>query len=140
MVEFKLNIADPETGKCVQKAVGEPNSKNFIGMKIGDSVKGETIDLTGYEFQITGGSDFCGFPMRKGIQGMRKTILTEGGVGFKGKARYGKRQKGLKVRKTVCGEAVNIKTVQINLKITKKGKANLFEEKKEGAEAPKEKK
>ena len=63
MVEFKLTIGDPKTGKCVQKTVSENAAKAFIGLKIGDTVKGEAIDLTGYEFLITGGSDFCGFPM-----------------------------------------------------------------------------
>jgi hypothetical protein len=57
-------------------------------------------------------------------------------VGFKGE------KKGIKRRKTVAGEMVTDKTVQINLKITKHGKAVLFEDKKEGAEAkaPEEKK
>lgn len=131
MVEFKISIADPKTGKCMQKVIGDPNSKNFVGMKIGDIVKGEIMDLTGYEFQITGGSDYCGFPMRKGISGARKRILVEGGVGFKGRARNGKRQEGMKVRKTVCGENVTSTMVQINLKIIKQGKTPLFEEKKE---------
>ena len=130
MVEFKLSIANPKDGKCVQKVVGEPNAKNFIGMKIGEVVKGEVMDLTGYEFEITGGSDFCGFPMRKGIAGTRKRILVQGGVGFKGKARSGKKQKGMKKRKTVCGEAIHDKIVQINLKIIKAGKAPLAAEEK----------
>jgi small subunit ribosomal protein S6e len=129
MVEFKLTIADPKTGKCAQKVVEGDAAKAFIGLKIGDSIKGETMDITGYEFLITGGSDYCGFPMRKGIQGMRKRVLIGTGVGFKGA------KKGIKRRKTVCGEAINSKIIQINLKIAKQGKANLFEEKKE---APKE--
>ena len=138
MTEFKLTIADPKTGKCVQKTVEGDAAKNFVGLKIGDTVKGETIDLTGYEFLITGGSDFCGFPMRKGIAGARKRVLIGKGVGFRG----GK--KGIRRRNTVCGEAINDNVVQINLKITKMGKAKLAEEKKEGEakaeEKPKEEK
>ncbi|MBW2996009.1 30S ribosomal protein S6e [Candidatus Woesearchaeota archaeon] len=140
MAEFKLTIADPKTGKCVQKTVGGDAAKGFIGLKIGDTVKGEVMDLTGYEFILTGGSDYCGFPMRKGISGARKRVLVLKGVGFRG----GK--KGIKRRKTVCGEAINENIVQINLKIAKKGKADLTaeapkEEKKEEAkEAPKEEK
>ena len=125
MAEFKLTIADPKTGKCVQKVVGEAAAKGFMGMKIGDTVKGELMDLTGYEFSITGGSDHCGFPMRKGIQSPRERVLIYKGVGFKGAG------KGIRSRKTVCGEAVNDKTVQINLKITKQGKADIFAEAKE---------
>jgi small subunit ribosomal protein S6e len=132
MVEFKLTIADPKTGKCVQKTVEGEATKRLIGLKLGETVKGEAIDLTGYEFLITGGSDYCGFPMRKGIQGTRKKILIEKGVGFAG----GK--KGIKRRKTVCGEAINDMVTQINLKITKQGKANLFEGAEKKEEAPKQ--
>jgi ribosomal protein S6E (S10) len=57
MAEFKLTIADPKTGRCAQKTVEGDTAKAFIGQKIGDALKGETIDLTGYEFLITGGSD-----------------------------------------------------------------------------------
>jgi small subunit ribosomal protein S6e len=132
MVEFKLTIGNPKTGKCVQRTVSENAAKAFIGLKIGDTIKGESIDLTGYEFQITGGSDFCGFPMRKGITGARKSILAQGGVGFK-------KYRGIRKRKTVCGEAINEKISQINLKVLKQGKAPLVSaegEKKEGEAAP----
>ena len=129
MAEFKLTIADPKTGKCVKKTVEGDAAKSFIGLGIGDTVKGETIDLTGYEFLITGGSDYCGFPMRKGISGARKRVLIGKGVGFRGA------KKGIRRRKTVCGERINDKVVQINLKITKMGKAKLAEEKKEEAPA-----
>ncbi|MBW2978245.1 30S ribosomal protein S6e [Candidatus Woesearchaeota archaeon] len=132
MAEFKLTIADSKTGKCFQRTVGEPNAKNLIGMKIGDPLKGEAIDLPGYEFVITGGSDYCGFPMRKGISGARKRILIVKGVGFKGG------RKGEKRRKTVCGDRINEKISQVNLKVVKEGKAKLAAEKaEEGKEAPK---
>jgi small subunit ribosomal protein S6e len=130
MPEFKLTVGDPKTGKCHQRTVSENAAKSFIGLKIGDIVKGETIDLAGYEFLITGGSDFCGFPMRKGTSGARKRILAAGGVGFR-------KFRGIRKRKTVCGEAINDKISQINLKILKYGKAKLEAEAKEG-EAPKE--
>lgn len=122
MVEFKLTIADTKTGKCKQQTVIDNAAQGLIGLKIGETLKGEVMDLTGYEFEITGGSDFCGFPMRKGIQGVRKRVLIGKSVGFKG----GK--KGIRRRKTVCGEAINEKTVQINLKITKQGKKDIFAE------------
>lgn len=131
MVEFKLTIADPKKGKCYQRTVGDPKSKDLIGMKIGEMLKGEAVDLPGYEFEITGGSDYCGFPMRKGISGARKRILVVKSVGFKGG------REGEKRRKTVCGEKIHEKISQINLKILKEGKQKLGEEKKEG-EAPAE--
>ena len=134
MAEFKLTIADSKTGKCMQKSVTENAANSFIGLKIGDTIKGESIDLAGYEFVITGGSDYCGFPMRKGISGARKRILVEKGVGFKGKG------KGIRVRKTVCGDAIHEKISQINLKITKHGSKPLAETPKEEAKPKEEKK
>ena len=128
MVEFKLNIADPKTGKCMQKVIGEPAVDAFIGLKIRDKIKGDGFDLKGYEFEITGGSDSSGFPMRKGIQAARKKILAERGAGFR------KYIKGLKTRKTVCGEIITNKMIQINLKVTTEGEQKLVSEKKETAE------
>jgi len=133
MTEFKLNIADPKTSKCIQRTIADPAAAKLIGAKIGDTIKGEDIDLPGYEFQVTGGSDHCGFPMRKGIAGTRKRILALKSVGFRGGRR------GMRKRKTVCGEAVHAKISQINLKILKQGKEKLFEAKEaKKEEAPKE--
>ncbi|MBD3249313.1 30S ribosomal protein S6e [Candidatus Woesearchaeota archaeon] len=131
-MEFKLVIADPKTGKCIQKAIADEGAKGLIGKKIGEKVKGEAFDLTGYEFEISGGSDNCGFPMRKGISGARKRILTGKGVGFRGG------RKGMKRRKTVCGETINSSIVQINLKITKQGAKKLETEKEGEAEGKEE--
>jgi small subunit ribosomal protein S6e len=132
MPEFKLNIADPKAAKCTQRALAEAKSAVLMGMKVGDTVKGDDLDLAGYEFVITGGSDFCGFPMKKGIASPRKRILIQKGAGFRGG------RKGMKKRKTVCGENINEKTTQINLKITKYGKEKLFEAEAAKEEKPKE--
>ena len=123
-MEFKLTIADPKTGKCVQKSVEGDAAKRFVGLKIGDNVKGEALDLKGYEFEITGGSDFCGFPMRKGIQGARKRVLIGKGIGFRGgktKKVKGKKKylvvKGMRKRKYIRGNTVSEEIAQINCKI-----------------------
>ncbi|MBD3361826.1 30S ribosomal protein S6e [Candidatus Woesearchaeota archaeon] len=132
MVTFKVVIGTKD-GKCVQKEVGEPDSKSLIGKKVGDTIKGESFGLTGYEFLITGGSDYAGFPMRKDIPGQgRKRILAITGVGMK-KARKGQRQ-----RKTVCGNTIHSNISQINLKITQEGKNPLTEPKKEEKAKPEE--
>jgi small subunit ribosomal protein S6e len=131
MVGFKIVIGTKE-GKCYQKELAEEDSKNLIGKKIGDNIKGELIGLTGYEFVITGGTDYAGFPMRKDIAGVgRKRILAVAGVGLKKKA------KGIRKRKTVCGNTVHPKISQINLKVLKEGKEKLGAAPKEG-EAPAE--
>lgn len=134
MASFKLSIGDTKTGKCYQKEVKDQQASPFMGLKIGESVKGETFDMPGYEFLITGGSDYCGFPMRRGILGIRKKISLLGGVGFRGAG------KGIRRRKTVCGHKINENIVQINLKVAKEGSKKLTDifGAKEGA--PKEEK
>lgn len=122
MADFKLCIADPKTGKSYQKDVKDKEAAPFVGKNVGEEVKGEIIGLTGYEFQITGGSDNCGFPMRKGILGQRKKLTLLGGVGIRKKF-----EKGIKKKKTVCGHKINTNIVQINLKATKEGQKPLAE-------------
>ena len=67
MVDFKLVISDPKTGKSYQREIKDPNSRKFLGLKINDAIKGESIDLTGYEFLVTGGSDNFGFSIKKEV-------------------------------------------------------------------------
>jgi small subunit ribosomal protein S6e len=133
-MEIKIVLSEPKTGKSYQKIVKDADAKRFVGLKVGDVVRGEIINLPGYEFQITGGSDYAGFPMRRDVPGtLRKRILAVSGIGLK------KIGKGIKQRKTVAGNTVHEKTSQLNLKVVKEGKAPLGEEKPaEGAEAPKE--
>jgi len=119
MAQFKLCIANPKTGKCYQKEVKDQEASAFVGQNVGEKISGDSFGMSGYEFQLTGGSDYCGFPMRHGIQGIRKKIYSYGGVGFP------KLKKGEKTRKTVCGHKVNDSITQINLKILKEGAKNV---------------
>jgi small subunit ribosomal protein S6e len=116
MVEHKLVIGT-KSGKCYQRVIKDAETKVFLGKRIGESIKGDTFGLSGYEFEITGGSDIAGFPMRRDVPGaVRKKILAIQGVGIK-KGRHGERQ-----RKTVFGNTISIQISQINLKVTKEGK------------------
>jgi small subunit ribosomal protein S6e len=137
-MEFKINIGDPKTGKTVQKVAADKAAEAFLKKKIGDKVSGDAIGFPGYEFEITGGSDYCGFPMRKDVRGSaRKKILVVSGVGIR------KNVKGRKIRKTVAGCTIYSKTAQINLKVLKAGEAPLVEEKpkeEKAAETKEEKK
>jgi len=120
-MEFKLNIGCPKTKKCIKKELKNTDCKPLIGKKIGEVLKGETIDFPGYEFKITGGSDASGFPMRHDVDTVqRKRILIASGVGIKRKKRH-----GIRLRKTVAGNTIHEKTAQINMKIMKYGKAPL---------------
>ena len=121
MVTFKLTIGESSTGRTFQKEVKDDAAKIFIGLNLGDKINGDHIGVPSYEFEITGGSDYCGFPMRKGILGLRKSLTIMGGVGFKGAG------KGVKKRKTVCGHKIHDKISQINLKVLKAGNKSMVE-------------
>lgn len=126
MATFKLVIGT-KGGKCVQKDLAEPASDVLLGLKIGDKVQGDSIGFAGYEFQVTGGSDYCGFPMRKDIEGQgRRRVLEISSIGLKQKA------KGIRQRKTICGNTIHQKIVQVNLRVLQEGKEPfVFPEKKE---------
>lgn len=130
MANIKVVISDPKTGRTGQLEVNEDATKRIQGLKVGDTFKGEIIEFTGYEFEITGGSDFAGFPLRADLPGSgRKKILTKSNViGVKKRDR-----KGVRVRKTVCAATIDTKTTQVNTKIIKAGKAPIefLQEKKE---------
>lgn len=115
MASFKLVIGTKD-GTSIQRELSEEYSASLIGKKIGDHLSGDTLGISGYEFELTGGSDHCGFPMRRDAQGpARKRILAVSGVGLK------KQGKGQRIRKTVAGNTVHDKTAQVNVKILKAG-------------------
>ncbi|MBU3942070.1 MAG: 30S ribosomal protein S6e [Nanoarchaeota archaeon] len=126
MVDFKVVISDANTGKTYQKEVKDENARKFLGLKIGDKLKADFLGIGNIEVEVTGGSDYCGFPMRKDVLGTgRKKILAVGGVGIKSK------EKGIKQRKTVCGNTIHAKISQINVKILSGKPLKVKEEKKE---------
>ena len=122
MVEVKVVINDVKSGKSYQKPFPQDA---FLGLKLNDKINGETLGLDGYEFQVTGGSDDAGFPMRSDIQGTaRKKALLSKGVGVKTVIEG---HKGIRVRKSVRGNTVSDKTAQLNLKVLKYGSKSLEE-------------
>ena len=121
MASFKLCISEPSTGRTVQQEVKDNSAASFLGLNIGESIKGEAIGMNGYVLQITGGSDYCGFPMRRGILGQRKKIVMYQGVGFRGAG------KGIKKRRTVCGHKIHERISQINLKVVQQGQKKITE-------------
>ena len=119
MVDFKIVMSDPKTGKSENKEVKDDAASIFMGKNIGDKVKGDSFDMNGFEYEITGASDKCGFPVRKDVNVPRKRILAVEGIGLK------KKGKGIRQRKTVCGGKINNDISQINLKVEKYGKDTL---------------
>ncbi len=111
---FKINIS--HNGKTLKI---ETESEDLMRSKIGDKVGGSMIDpsLEGYELEITGTSDTSGFPGVKGQVGtqLRGILLTRNKTGMRNE------RKGLRLKKSVRGEEISEKTVQINVKVLKEG-------------------
>src|SRR3989344_7260461 len=116
---FKINISDK--GKA-WKIEGEVQA--LSGKNVGDKINGQDVktELSGYELEITGGSDSAGFPLSKDIEGvyLRKVLLTKG---------FGMKEniEGLRKRKTLRGKQISETTVQINMNVLKHGSKHLHE-------------
>ncbi|MHA1732240.1 MAG: S6e family ribosomal protein [Promethearchaeota archaeon] len=129
-VTHKLVIAGGKegVGRGLTKQVEVPPEKfRLVGMKIGDEVNGATIGFPGYTFKITGGSDEAGIPMRFDVHGpvKKRIYVRKRGVGYK------PRFKGQRRWKMVRGNEINEEIAQVNMIVTKYGKAKLFEKKDE---------
>ena len=112
MAEFKVVIADPETGETFQREVDGQDANRFLGRELGDEIDGDAVGLSGYTIELTGGSDETGRPMRADVSGTRlKELLLEGGVGFK-PSRDGERK-----RITVRGREIDDDVAQINASV-----------------------
>jgi small subunit ribosomal protein S6e len=121
MPTYKIVVSDPKAKTAVQKEF-DGVQQVFIGKKIGEKVSADSVGLTGYEVEITGGSDKEGFPMRKDIEGqVRKRVVLSGPPGFN-PDREGKRK-----RKSVRGNTVSADIVQINLKVSRHGAKGVSE-------------
>jgi len=114
---LKLNIS--ESGKAYKLEI---ETDVLSGKSIGDKFDGKEInsDLSGYELEITGGSDIAGFPMKSDVEGLglRRVLLTKG-WGMHDK------KKGIRLRKTVRGKVIGDKVVQVNLNVVKVGNKKL---------------
>ncbi len=114
MVEFQVVVNDTKNGKSHKVEVTGHHANSLIGKKIGDEVDGIFVSLPGYKLQITGGTDKDGFPMRKDFPGLgRRRLLLSDSLG------YHPTEKGMRKKRSVCGNTVNQNTVQINMKVTK---------------------
>ena len=123
---YRLNISGGKTGPgkglSKQIEIDEKKSRLFEGMKIGESIKGGLIGFPNFEFEITGGSDSSGFPMRKDVHGpvKKKILVSKKGIGYK------PTRKGQKRRRTVRGSEITFDMTLINLKVLKYGETELF--------------
>jgi ribosomal protein S6E (S10) len=134
---FKINVS--HNGRTWKTEI---DNESLIRMKIGDKINGDLIsaELDKYQLEITGTSDVSGFPGIKGQIGgqLRGMLLTKNDLGMNET-----RPHGLRLKKTVRGEEISEKTVQINTKVLKEGTkkfdevcpAKVKEEKKEAVTA-----
>ncbi len=133
MAKFKVIVSDPEDGKSSVVELEESRAAPFVGRKIGETVDGTVLGLSGHTVIITGGSDKSGFPMRPDVHGgIKRKILLGRGVGFKPS------QKSIRRRKTIRGNIITDDIAQINVRIAEKPakKPKKTEEKSEPAKEP----
>jgi small subunit ribosomal protein S6e len=110
MVQFKLVLSDPKTGKSEVQEVKDASAQQLVGRKLGEVVDGSSIGLAG-KLLLTGGSDKAGFPMRSDVLGGGKNyVLMTSGVGFNSKL------KGSKERRLVRGNTITEEIYQLNAK------------------------
>ncbi len=123
MAEFKLVIGDSKTKRAFKAELKSPDADQLLGKKIGDVFRGELIGLTGFEFQITGGTDKAGFAMYKNLDGIgRRRLLLKGPPSY----HVPKKFKGKQEKKTVRANTIANDVVQVNCKITKWGETDLM--------------
>jgi small subunit ribosomal protein S6e len=119
MAVFKFVISHDKQSAQVEK---DQKDAPVFGKKIGEKISGDFLGLTGYELEITGGSDKDGFPMRKDVEGQvrKKQILTDG-LGFHAQ------KEGMRKRRIVRGNTIAADIAQVNFKVVKAGEKNMYE-------------
>ena len=137
MVELKVVVSDPKTGRAYNVDASTGAAGAIVGKRIGDEVDAGVLGLAGYKIKITGGSDRTGTPARNSLPGSgRRRLLLAGGVGFHPVV------EGERKRKLIRSHEITPDFVQVNARVLTYGDKTLEEifPKLEGAEKPAEKK
>lgn len=133
---MKIVLSDKKLGRSVQMELQLDKASVLLNKKIGESVDGTFLGLTGYKLQITGGSDKSGFPMEKSMEGTGKvSVMRE--ISDSG------RDKGQYRRENKRGNMISQDIEQVNLVITEYGDKSpeeIFPKKEEKKEESKEEK
>jgi len=115
MAKFKIIVSDPGTGKSQVVELEGSRAVPLVGRRLGETVDGSIVGLSGHKIKISGGCDKDGFPMRVDIHGgVRANVILSSGIGFHPK-REGERR-----RKNVRGNIITEEITQINMKIIEK--------------------
>jgi len=122
MVELKIVVSDPKTGRAFNVDASGGAAGAIVGKHIGDEIDAGVLGLAGYKIQITGASDRTGIPAKKSLPGAgRKRLLMTEGVGFHPK------MDGERRRKTIRSNEITSDFVQINARVTTYGDKTLDE-------------
>lgn len=122
MVEFKLILSDPQSGRSYKIDATGGAAGACIGKAIGEVIDGAPLGLGGYKIELTGGSDRTGTPARKDLPGpVRRRVLLAQGVGFRPV------QRGQRMRKSLRGNEITAEFVQVNAKVVEYGGKTLEE-------------
>lgn len=117
MAKFKVIVSDPAQGKSKVVELDGAKAAPLIGKRLGETLDGTIVGMSGLKLQITGGSDKDGFPMRPDIHGgVRIRVIVSKGVGFHPES-HGERR-----RKTLRGNVISEEIVQINMKVLERPK------------------
>jgi small subunit ribosomal protein S6e len=120
MPNFQFIVSDPKTRKAYKIEVDQDKAIGLVGKTIGQNFNGDILGLSGYELQITGGTDKDGFPMHSQVHGPgRKKIILAYPPGFHPKL------KGQRKRKMIRGNTLSPDIRQINCKVIKVGNTPL---------------
>jgi len=116
MPNFQFIVSNPAMRKAYKIEVDQDKTMGLIGKIIGEKFNGDILGLSGYELQITGGTDKDGFPMHPQVHGPgRKKIVLAYPPCFRPKI------KGQRKRKMVRGNTISPDIIQINCKVVKAG-------------------
>jgi small subunit ribosomal protein S6e len=122
MVEFKVVVSDPKSGRAYNVDASGGAAGAIVGKSIGDEIDAGTLGLAGYKILITGASDRTGITAKKGIPGAgRRKLLLAGGIGFHPV------MEGERRRKTIRSSEITQDFVQINAQVTAYGEKTLDE-------------
>jgi len=117
MAKFKIIVSDPEVSKSKVVELEGARAVPLLGRKLGETIDGSVVGMSGRKLQITGGSDKDGFPMRPNVHGgVRVSIIASEGVGFH------PQREGERRRKTLRGNVITEDIVQVNMKVVEKPK------------------
>jgi small subunit ribosomal protein S6e len=121
---MKLNISNPTLGLMKKVDIDDDNKVlPFFDKRIGAEVLADTLgdEFKGYVFQVAGGNDKQGFPMKQGILcNSRVRLLLK-----KGQSCYGPKRTGERKRKSVRGCIVGPDLSVLHLNLVKKGDGDI---------------